>query len=204
MKLDTANNRQSNRHTDDNQERGGSGQSRFNMGFGIFNECFMTGAGELSSLTRITSRRFAGAQHISGETHAAKFIGMDSPRVISTGSGSRPGMNLLSSHANIKSVLNIDLINISPTNCDLVDGIANSDSFVKDDDFGMDKEPITGDRKCNSPENARPEIFAIGVEDGLKGEKNRTKNDCTSEKVTTSRPKDFSVGHDEIFSRKVA
>jgi hypothetical protein len=68
----------------------------------------------------------------------------------------------------------------------------------------MDEEPVTCNRDCYSPEKTRNEIFAVGVENSLSGEQDRTRDRYSSEEIATSRTEDLCIGHVEIFSRKAA
>ena len=113
-------------------------------------------------------------------------------------------MDLLSGNADIKSVLNIDLIDIAPSNCDLIDGISNGDSLIEKDNLGMDEEPITHYADGDGPKNACDPIFTIGIKDGLSGQQERANNHYAREEKTTSRPEDLCICHAEIFSWKVA
>ena len=204
MTLKTSNNRKTERKTYNNQERAWRRELCFDSSLGLFQEGLMAEACELSSLSRISSRGFTRAQQLPGESQTAKFAGMNGSRVIAARSGSRPGMDLLSGNVDIESVLNIDLIDIAPSDSDLIDGISNSDSLIKENHLGMDEEPVTCNRDCYSPEKTRNEIFAVGVENSLSGEQDRTRDRYSSEEIATSRTEDLCIGHVEIFSRKAA
>ena len=208
----TLNDRKEERDPYNNQERCGIRNCCIDTGLGLFHEGFMAGASKLGSLSRISSRGFTGAQEISRESHTSEFAGVDSSGVVAAWSWSRPGMDLLSGNADIKSVLNIDLIDIAPSNRDLIDGISNGYSLIEEDNLGMDEEPITHYADGDGPKNTCDPIFTIGIKDGLSGQQERANNHYASEEKTTSRTEDLCIchvighviGHAEIFSWKVA
>lgn len=170
-----------------------------------FAKGFVTSASQLGSSSRVSAGRFAWAkQRITLKPHALNFVLMNGSSMVSTRSRSGEGMNLLTSNHDAHGVLDINIFDISPTHGHGLEGIMNRDSFIKDDNSGMNEEPVTSQNNCYSPSNRCNDVLAVGIEDGLNDQQDRSNDGSTGKEVTALGPEDFNIRHAEIFSRKVA
>lgn len=104
-------------------------------------ELLPTGARQVRSNTRITSRRFTKTNGaVAGKVHTANFAWVDLSSVVATGSWSSPRVDSLSADAYAHGVANLDVVDIAPTDCvtpqrvdDLQALIANVESWLVQD-----------------------------------------------------------------------
>ncbi len=120
-------------------------------------ELFQTQLRDVAGLSAITAWGFTGSDLvIESDIHAFDFAGMNTSRVVSAGSGSRPGVDGLAPDLNAHRVSGLNGFHSVPTNSDLLQGISNTDSLIEDLYLGMNEEQIgTAENKacpCNGYE----------------------------------------------------
>jgi len=156
------------------------------------------------SLSRVSTRRFTGSHVVEiGDLQSANFTGMDSSAVISAWGLSRPSVNLLATYLDIHRVSSANIVDFTPTDSDLFQGVGNCDSFIEEGDLGTNKAQVKSvgnqqaprDRGCNSSGSFGEEALAnkSGTEDV----------DSAGKEVTTSRTVHLRITHTSSLSRKV-
>ena len=156
------------------------------------------------SLSRVSTRRFTGSHVVEiGDLQSANFTGMDSSAVISAWGLSRPSVDLLATYLDIHRVLSANILDFTPADSDLFQGIGNCDSFIEEGDLGANETQVSSvgneeapsDRGCNS-------LSTFGVET-LAGNSSTENVDSSGKEVTTSRTVHLRITHTSSLSRKV-
>ena len=156
------------------------------------------------SLSRVSTRRFTGSHVVEiGDLQSANFTGMDSSAVISAWGLSRPSVDLLASYLDIHRVSSANIFDFTPTDSDLLQGISDCDSFIKEGDLGANESQVSSvsdeqaprDSGCNS-------LSTFGVET-LASDSGTENVDSSGKEVTTSRTVHLRITHTSSLSRKV-
>jgi len=165
---------------------------------------FHANSSKSESLSRVSTRRFTGSHVVEiGDLQSANLTGMDSSAVISAWGLSRPSVDLLASYLDIHRVSSANIFDFTPTDSDLLQGVGNCDSFIKEGDFGTNEAQVKSvsdqqapsDRGCNSS-------GVFGVET-LAGNSSTKNVDSSGKEVTTSRTVHLRITHTSSLSRKV-
>ena len=161
-------------------------------------------ASKSQSLTRVSTRRFTGSHVVEiGDLQAADFTGMDSSAVISAWGLSRPSVNLLATYLDIHRVSSANVLDLTPTNSDLFQGIGNCDSFIKEGDLGANKAQVKSIGNQQAPRDRGCDSFGGFSEETLANKSGAENIDSTSKEVTTSRTVHLRITHTSSLSRKV-
>lgn len=100
----------------------------------------------------MTARRFTGTNHaLRISPHAAQIRFVNGSRMVSAWSGSCPSVNGFIINQNRHREFSINGINTLPASGDGQKGINDSDTLVKQDNFGSVKNQISHARNSNRP-----------------------------------------------------
>lgn len=167
-----------------------------------FREFLPSTPGQKSRNTRITSRRFTKANRaLASDIHSLNFTGMNFPSVISTGSGSRPGMNNFAINLNTHRVSGFDSADVAPTNLITPKWINDFDAIVSNFYQRAMQDQVKEERCQTSQTDSQECIANFTGEDSLK---NHNENNAISNYRSKSAgftSKDFGVGHDSILAQ---
>ena len=145
---------------------------------------------QVKSLSTLASRRVAGAKR-TFEFESFDLARMQGSGVVSTWSGGRPSVNLLSTDGNTHGVSRVERFNLAPTNGKSGKWVGNSDCLIVEDDFGSYEEQINAVTYEGSPSDGIKVALQITNHDGLeyqdsgeaKGDRSRDPRTSSSEKV---------------------
>ena len=156
------------------------------------------------SLSRVRTRRFTGSHVVEiGDLQSTNFAGMDSSAVISAWGLSRPGVNLLATYLDIHRVSSANIVDFTPTDSDLFQGIGNCDSFIKEGDLGANKAQVKSVSNEQAPRDRGCDSFGSFGEETLTNNSGAENVDRTGKEVTTSRTVHLRITHTSSLSRKV-
>jgi len=156
------------------------------------------------SLSRVSTRRFTGSHVVEiGDLQSANFTGMDSSAVISAWGLSRPGVNLLSTYLDIHRVSSANVVDFTPTNSDLFQGVGNCDSFIKEGDLGANKAQVKSVGDEQTPRDCGCNSSGSFSEETLANNSGTENVDSSGKEVTTSRTVHLRITHTSSLSRKV-
>jgi hypothetical protein len=158
---------------------------------------------KMGSHTGMSSRRFSGAHILGvGDRKSSNFIGMNSSRVVATGSWSGPSVNFLVSPDHVHRVSSFDRFDITPTNLDLMERIGNQNSFIEEGDFGANKKEMGAKADQSAPDESVERVLESSLEERCSGDTNAENVDAASVGVIAPRPEDLGVTHPVSFSWK--
>jgi len=156
------------------------------------------------SLSRVSTRRFTGSHVVEiGDLQSANFTGMDSSAVISAWGLSRPGVNLLATYLDIHRVSSANIVDIAPTDSELLQGVGNCDSFIKEGDFGTNEAQVKSVSDQQTPRDRGCNTFGRFGEETLTNKSGAENVDSSGKEVTTSRTVHLRITHTSSLSRKV-
>lgn len=156
------------------------------------------------SLSRVSTRRFTGSHVMEiGDLQSANFAGMESSAVIPAWGLSRPRVDLLATYLDIHRVSSAKIVDLTPADGDLFQGVGNCDSLIKEGDLGAHKTQVKSvgdhkgprDRDCNSS-------GSFGIE-ALANNSGTENVDSSGKEVTTPRTVHLRIIHTSSLSRKV-
>ena len=153
----------------------------------------------------ITSGALSSSYHSAiSNAHSLNFIGVNCSAVIATGSLSSKSMHLLSTWSmdDIHGVSGINLADLVPSECDGVKGIDNSQTFIIEDNFRMNKSDIEKCADDQSPSNAGQATAQSVIKKIDVCESAHSKECDDGHDNTAAGTKDFTVSHTDIFSCK--
>ena len=156
------------------------------------------------SLSRVSTRRFTGSHVMQiRDLQSTNLTGMDSSAVISAWGLSRPRVDLLSTYLDIHRVSSANVVDFTPTNSDLFQGVGNCDSFIEEGDLGANKAQVESVRDQEGPRDRdRNSSGSFGIET-LTNNSGTENVDSTGKEVTTSRTVHLRITHTSSLSRKV-
>ena len=156
------------------------------------------------SLSRVSTRRFTGSHVVKiRDLQSTNLTGMDSSAVISAWGLSRPRVDLLSTYLDIHRVSSANVVDFTPTNSDLFQGVGNCDSFIEEGDLGANKAQVESVRDQEGPRDRDPNSSgSFGIET-LTNNSGTENVDSTGKEVTTPRTVHLSITHTSSLSRKV-
>lgn len=167
-----------------------------------FREFLPSTSGQKSRNTRITARRFTKANRtLASDIHSPNFTRVNFSSVISTGSGSRPGMNNFSINLNTHCVSGFDSADVAPTNLVTPKWINDFDAIVSNFYQWAMQDQVKEERCQTSQTDGQECIANLTGEDSLK---NHNKDNAISNYRSKSAgftSKDFGVGHDSILAQ---
>ena len=156
------------------------------------------------SLSRVSTRRFTGSHVVKiRDLQSTNLTGMDSSAVISAWGLSRPRVDLLSTYLDIHRVSSANVVDFTPTNSDLFQGVGNCDSFIEEGDLGANKAQVESVRDQEGPRDRDPNSSgSFGIET-LTNNSGTENVDSTGKEVTTPRTVHLRIFHTSSLSRKV-
>ena len=156
------------------------------------------------SLSRVSTRRFTGSHVVKiRDLQSTNLTGMDSSAVISAWGLSRPRVDLLSTYLDIHRVSSANVVDFTPTNSDLFQGVGNCDSFIEEGDLGANKAQVESVRDQEGPRDRdRNSSGSFGIET-LTNNSGTENVDSTGKEVTTPRTVHLRIFHTSSLSRKV-
>ena len=168
-------------------------------------ELIHLGSSNGGSNSGVTSRAFSGANHSAvAHSHSLDLIGMNGAAVVSTRGLSGKSVNLPATGAvnYVHGVSGINLLNLMPADFETLQGVNNQNTFIKEDNFGMNENQIENCAGENSPEQraeggAKAVINNVDVNQGA----NR-KEGAKTHYITTAWSEGFAVTHLAILSRQ--
>lgn len=168
-------------------------------------ELIHLGAGNRGSNSGVTSRAFTGADHSTlTNPHSLDLIGMNGSAVVTTRGLSSKSMNLSAACAvnDVHGISGINLLNLMPADFETLQGVNNQDSFIKENDFGMNKDQIEKRAGENSPEQ-RAKSGAKTVINNVDVNQGADRKECAkTHYITTAWSEGFAVTHLAILSRQ--
>lgn len=152
-----------------------------------------TGSGALSS-----------SNHSAiSNSHSFDFVGMNSSTVVATRSLCGEGMNFRTALTmnDIHSESSIDLYNVVPAQGDCCEGIYNRQTFIEENNFGMDKNKIEDCTENKSPSNAGQTSHQSVIENIDVCECAYREEGGEGHNKSATRSESLDVAHLVIFSR---
>lgn len=166
-------------------------------------EFFKTEPGQLHGNTGMSARGFARADQIaSAKIESAYFSAVNSPHMVATRRGGSPGIDLSSAHQNGHGVARFDFLDALPSNGHLDEGVGDCDAFIKESDFGADKNEV-GQARCGTcPSDGTEAFMGVSFQQDLKTQDCTHEEDNSSHEKTAPGAKDLTIAHQAIFSRE--
>ena len=136
----------------------------------------------------------------------AQLTLMNRSAVIPARSWGSKGVNLFSSNTftmslNRHGVTSVDLFNILPTNQVVGKGIYNLNSFIKENNFRMNKDLIADQSNQSSPNTGNDQSKVKSIINNLQVEhRGHDPKGHACENVTAFRAKNLRIIHQRIFS----
>ena len=156
------------------------------------------------SLSRVSTRRFTGSHVVEiGDFQSTDFTGMDSSAVISAWGLSRPSVDLLATYLDIHRVSSANVLDITPADSDLFQGVGNCDSFIKEGHLGANKTQVKSVSDQQAPRDCGCNSFGLFGVETLAGDSSAENVDSSGKEVTTSRTVHLRITHTSSLSRKV-
>lgn len=156
------------------------------------------------SLSRVSTRRFTGSHVVEiGDLQSADLTGMDSSAVISAWGLSRPGVNLLATYLDIHRVSSANILDFTPADSDLFQGVCNCDSFIEEGDLGTNEAQVKSVGYEQTPRDCGCNSSGGFGEETLAGDSSTENVDNSGKEVTTSRTVHLRITHTRSLSRKV-
>lgn len=156
------------------------------------------------SLSRVSTRRFTGSHVVEiGDLQSADLTGMDSSAVISAWGLSRPGVNLLATYLDIHRVSSANILDFTPADSDLFQGVCNCDSFIEEGDLGTNEAQVKSVGYEQTPRDCGCNSSGGFGEETLAGDSSTENVDSSGKEVTTSRTVHLRITHTSSLSRKV-
>jgi hypothetical protein len=160
--------------------------------------------GQLRGNSRVRPRRFSGAnQVVVAELESLQITGVDFSGVISTRGGGGPGVNVLALRNHRHAVAGFNLLNFIPSKGEFEDGVGDSDPFIKESDFGMDKEQVGECAGKESPHDRAKGAAQISFQEKLKGGYNSHRESDSRPKITGSGAENVSVGQTRFIQGNI-
>ena len=165
---------------------------------------FGTNSSKSKSLSRVSTWGFSGSHVVEiGDLQSANFTGMDSSTVISARGLSRPSVDLLATYLDIHRVSSANIFDFTPTDSDLLQGISNCDSLIKEGDFGTNEAQVKSVSDQQAPRDRGCNTFGSFGEETLTNKSGAENVDSSGKEVTTSRTVHLRITHTSSLSRKV-
>ena len=157
--------------------------------------------------SRVGVRALTGLNAASAlNIQTAQLTLMNRSAVIPARSWGSKGVNLFGSNTSTMSlnrhgVTSVDLFNILPTNQVMGKGIYNLNSFIKENNFRMNKDLIADQTKQSSPNTGNDQSKVKSIINNLQIEhRGHYPKSHACENVTAFRAKNLRIIHQSIFS----
>lgn len=166
-------------------------------------ELLNAGSSNCGSNSRVTARAFASADHATiSNPHSFNFIGMNTATVVATGSLSSKGMNFVAGNRmnDVHGKSGINFLHLIPANFETLQGIDNQKTFIKENNFGMDKNQIEDAAYNQAPSNGARSISKTVINDIYVYQSANRKESAKGHDVTTAWSKGLRIRHFAIIS----
>ena len=166
-----------------------------------FEEIVHSGASEVSGDSALTARGISWSQGLRrGNIDSSQFALMDSSRVVATGCGSSDSVDNLVINLDRHAVAGFDSLDLVPANRDFTQHVGDSDTFIKENDFGSKKENIGSQSDCCTDCCNLNETFTFSDNEVI-GENSQAQEDTQNKKhIVTSRAIRNDVTHSRIIT----
>lgn len=158
--------------------------------------------GKVGSSPTMRSRTITRTNNPAGpNVQAPHLAGMNSSTVVSTGSGSGPGVNTLTSNLDAHGVFSIDALNELPTYSDLFKWISDSYSLIKEFNLWSVQNQVAQSCCEATPNRADQALVNAASKNGLS---NHNCNDDVGKISGNNAPtwsEDFDIVHGAILSQ---
>lgn len=169
--------------------------------FAIGNKSFKSQTGNVSTHSRVTTRRVSKTSRVNVQT-GTKVALVHSTTVTTSRSWSSPRVENLTANENGHTELSFDLFNQIPTSSDVFGWVNNLDSFIKDQNVGLDEQQVgTKNSSCTcGADGEKISTVDSGFNDKASEEsyERPTRNKCTCGAEL------LEVSHSIIFSHSEA
>lgn len=163
-----------------------------------------TNASKRQSLSRLSTRRFTRSHVVEiGNIQSANFTGMNGSAVIPAWGLRRPSVDLLATYLNVHRVSSANIVDITPTDRYLFQGVSYCDALIEECDLGANKTQVKSVRDQQAPRGCGCDTLgSFGVETLANNPSTENVNSSGKE-VTTSRTVHLRIIHTSSLSRKV-
>ena len=160
-------------------------------------EVLSSNVGHVSTNTRVTSKRVT---HTSGTIGSGKKVTLvHSSTVTTTRRGSGPGVVSPIINLDGHAVFGFDLLNQIPRSGDLFGWVNNLDTFIKEQNIGLEEEQVRTECTCATYSNRYQDISAVEEALNYKSDKESDQNPSASNGA--AGPKLFTLCHCASFSQ---
>ena len=153
--------------------------------------------GHVGTNTRVTLKRVTHTSRTVGSGKKVSLV--HSSTVSTTRSWSSPGVVSPILNLDGHAVLGLDLLNQIPRSGDLFGWVNNLDTFIKEQNIGLEEEQIRTECTCATDTNRYQDISAVEEALNYKSEKENDENPAASNGATGSEL--FDVSHCASFSQ---
>ncbi len=172
-----------------------------------FSKSFQSELGEIAGLARITSWGFTGAnQAVISNLHAFDFRGMQTSRVVSTGSWSSPSSEDASAQLQPHRVLSLNTFDHIPADRMSGERIHNGETFVVEDDAWTNEEQVSAPHDGRTPQSGINLAAQTSTTHGYSDDSTNNESSHSDGGVYASRAIELAVveaGHEYIFSQLI-
>ena len=166
-------------------------------------ELFEAQFSDVTSLSALAARRFASADlTLESDIHTFDVGGVHRTGVVPTRSWSGPRVDDFASDLNAHGVSSFNGLNSLPTNCDFLQGIGDSYSFVEDLNFGANEEQIGTAQDKSSPRNSDEVSFDAPARNGLNYKRENDYGSYSRREPNSSWAEGNEIIHAYIFSQQ--
>jgi hypothetical protein len=166
-------------------------------------ELFEAQFSDVTSLSTVAARRFASADlTLESDIHTFDVGGMHRTGVVPTRSWGSPRVDNFATDLNAHGVSSFNGLDSLPTNCDFLQGIGDSYSFVEDFNFGANEEQIGTAQYKSSPRNSDEVSFDATTRNSLNYERENNQSGYSRIEPNSSWAEGNEIIHTRIFSQQ--
>ena len=166
-------------------------------------ELFEAQFSDVTCLATLTARGFASADlAFESDIHSFDISGVNTAGVIPAGSWSSPRIDNFATDLNAHGVFSIDGFHSLPTNGDFLQGIGDGYSFIKDLNFGMNKEQVRTAHDESAPRNHNEIGLNSLRSDSLNYERENNHRNYSRVEPHSSWAESNEIIHTHIFSQQ--
>ena len=169
----------------------------FKLNSSSTSELLSSNVGHVGTNTRVTLKRVTHTSRTVGSGKKVSLV--HSSTVSTTRSWSSPGVVSPIVNVDGHAVLGLDLLNQIPGSGDLFGWVNNLDTFIKEQNIGLEEEQIRTECTCATDTNRYQDISAVEEALNYKSEKENDENPAASNGATGSEL--FDVSHCASFSQ---
>ena len=163
-------------------------------------ELFQSRQNQMFGDARIGARRFTWSDDSNGTNiHSTNFAGMNTARVVSTGSWSSPSEDFFTVTSDYgHAVASFDVINLAPADRVFLDGVRNGYAFIEDRDFGAVDNQINDTAKAGRPDSRNDAASGSAAEPRLNIQSQNQKQNETGTESARFGSEDFGIAHTQF------